>query len=175
MFKSTQPCTQTLLRNLAGTLNTRPPEPCTRYTHRALKGPYRSKGRGKNKIPKTQKNMFFALYGRWEALVCRKILLQGLGTFSRPGKPISEKYVLAIYRGDRGGRRRRRRRRRRNTPSHPPSPNVPRDQIFRKGNPSLRLYSAFIYVILDAFDSPICMFRVCLMYKLKCNCSWYNA
>ena len=42
--------------------------------------------RGEN--PKIPEKAVFALYGRWGALVGRKILLRGVGTFSRPGKPI---------------------------------------------------------------------------------------
>ena len=42
-------------------------------------------------IEKTHKVLSFALYVRWGSLDGRKILLQGRGSFSRPGEPILRK------------------------------------------------------------------------------------
>ena len=43
------------------------------------------------KAAKTISNRFIALYGGWETLVVRKLLLQSLVTISMPGKHISWK------------------------------------------------------------------------------------
>ena len=56
--------------------------------HRALKGPYRSEGVDTKISPKI---LIFALYGRWGALVGRKILPRDVRAFSRPGKAILTK------------------------------------------------------------------------------------
>ncbi len=40
---------------------------------------------------------FFALYGRWEALIVRKILVQDVGTISTPGKLNSEKHLFLTF------------------------------------------------------------------------------
>ena len=90
----------------------------------------------------------------------RKILLRGVGTFCRPGKPISEKYVFCTFSegrggdddgggggggGDDGG----------TLPANPPPlPNVPRDKISRKGNPSLR---CVFFVVLAGKGAVECM------------------
>ena len=52
---------------------------------------------GRRKFPKTNTILIFALHGRWEALDCRKILLQGPGSFCRPGGPILRKHLFVDF------------------------------------------------------------------------------
>ena len=54
------------------------------HTLGPLKGPIGVRGPN----PKIPQKIILALYGRWEPLVGHKILLQGVGTFSRPGEPV---------------------------------------------------------------------------------------